>query len=121
MNTHQALSFAYATGPAGGGEEQKDHQPRLRFADRQQLLPSMTIDGLLPGDHEARLVWQLIQHLDLTPLHAGIRSVQGRPGRPATDPRILTALWLYAALEGIASARAVELLCTDHPAFRWLC
>jgi hypothetical protein len=30
------------------------------------------------------------------------------------------ALWLYATLEGVGSARALDWLCSNHNAFRWL-
>jgi hypothetical protein len=31
------------------------------------------------------------------------------------------ALWLYATLEGVGSARAVARLCEEHDAYRWIC
>ncbi|WP_425332356.1 transposase [Rhodoblastus sphagnicola] len=31
------------------------------------------------------------------------------------------ALWLYATVEGVASARQVARLCEEHVAFQWLC
>ena len=31
-------------------------------------------------------------------------------GCPATDPRVLLALWLYATMEGVGSARALDRL-----------
>ena len=42
-------------------------------------------------------------------------------GRPATDPQVVLAVWLYATLEGIGSARAIDRLCQQHAAYRWLC
>ena len=42
-------------------------------------------------------------------------------GSAAIDPQILLALWLYATLEGVGSARAVDRLCTAHVAYQWLC
>ena len=33
----------------------------------------------------------------------------------------LLAVWLYATLEGIGAARAIEHLCEHHAAYRWLC
>ena len=41
-------------------------------------------------------------------------------GRPAIDPRLLVALWLYATLSGFTSARELADLCLRHDAFRWL-
>jgi transposase len=96
-------------------------QPRLRCADRQTLLAAIPLEDLLPPDHLARTVWQFVQGLDLTSLLETSGSVEGRPGRPAIDARIWVALWLYATLEGIGSARAVAGLCLEHHGFRWLC
>jgi hypothetical protein len=31
------------------------------------------------------------------------------------------AVWLYATMEGIGSARAIDRLCQQHAAYRWLC
>ena len=96
-------------------------QPRLRLADRTHLLPPMPLDDLLTDDHQARVVWRFVEGLDLTDLYARIRSIEGHPGRPPADPRLLIALWLAATLEGVGSARALDYLCTHHHAFRWLC
>ena len=102
--------------PAGGG------LPRLRFAERNQIAwRPVSLDGLLPDDHRARLVWRFVEALDLTALHATIKAVDGRPGHPPADPRIMLALWLYATVEGIGSAREVARLCEEHIAFQWLC
>src|SRR5215204_1236464 len=94
--------------------------PRLRRADRQQIIPAMPLEDLLDTDHQARLVWDFCQGLDLTPLYDSIRSRVGGPGHPALDPLIGVALWLYATLEGVGSARALAWLCVNHHAFRWL-
>jgi len=96
--------------------------PRVQRPNRGQLeLRSVDLDGLLPEDHQARLVWEFVEGLDLRPLYDGIRAVAGHPGRPPIDPAILMALWLYATLDGVGSARAVERLCEVHDAYRWLC
>lgn len=94
--------------------------PRLRQVDRQQIIPAMPLEDLLDTDHQARLVWNFCQGLDLTPLYDQVRSRVGGPGHPALDPLIGVALWLYAVLEGISSARALAYLCEYHNAFRWL-
>jgi len=59
--------------------------------------------------------------MDLSPLYEAIRSVEGRAGRPPIDPAILMALWLYATIDGVGSARALGRLCEEHDAYRWLC
>ena len=102
-------------------EELAPGTPRLQRPNRGQLeLRSVDLDGLLPADHRARLVWAFVEGLDLGPLYERIRAVEGHPGRPPIDPAILTALWLYATLEGIGSARALDRLCAEHDAYRWL-
>jgi transposase len=58
--------------------------------------------------------------LELKRFYAAIRAREGRPGRPAIDPRILIALWLYATIDGVGSAREVDRLCQQHDAYRWL-
>jgi transposase len=56
----------------------------------------------------------------MAPLYEQIKAVEGHPGRPATDPRILVALWLYATDEGIASAHKLALRCYDCDPFKWI-
>jgi transposase len=106
--------------PATHSTSAQAPRPRLRTVDRQQLLPALRLEDLLDTDHQARIVWDFVAGLDLSPLYARIRAVEGGPGRPAIDPRILTAVWLYATLEGVGSARALDWLCENHNAFRWL-
>jgi transposase len=107
--------------PPPASEEPLPRQPpRLRCVDRQQLIPAMPLEDLLEAEHQARLVWDFVLSLDLTPLEDQIGSRLGGPGRAALDPRIGLALWLFATLEGVGSARALAELCQDHNAFRWL-
>ncbi len=71
----------------------------MKSPDRSQVDPNpKRIDDLIPPDHTARVVWELVQDLDMTPLYARIKSVEGPAGRPSTDPRILAALWLHATI-----------------------
>lgn len=74
-----------------------------------------------PEDHQARLVWEYVDGVDLAPLYEPIRAVEGRAGRDAIDPKILLALWLYATLDGVGSARQLDRLCRDHVAYQWMC
>jgi transposase len=97
-------------------------EPRLQRPNREQVeLRPVDLEGLLPADHRARIVWDFVEGLDLTPLYAAIKAVEGHAGRPPIDPAILLALWLYATVEGVGSARAVARLCEEHDAYRWLC
>jgi transposase len=95
---------------------------RVKQADRQQLRWDMVdLDSQLSEDHRARAVWAFVSGLDLSEFYARIKARGEVAGRPATDPKILLALWLYATLEGVGSARAVDRLCRHHAAYRWLC
>jgi transposase len=96
--------------------------PRLRQAERRQVsLRPISLEDLLPGDHRARFVWSFAERLDLSALYGAIKAVEGHPGHPPADPRILLALWLYATVEGVGSAREVDRLCREHIGFEWLC
>src|SRR5436309_6259829 len=63
--------------------------PRLRTADRQQLLSPLLIDDLLEPDHSARQVWRFAEGLDLSVLYDRIRARGPTAGRPPIDPRVL--------------------------------
>ena len=95
---------------------------RLVSPNRSQMeLRAVDLEGLLSQDHPARAVWDFVESLDLRPLELQVQSVEGRAGRPATDPRIFMALWLYATVEGVGSARALERLTQQHDAYCWIC
>jgi transposase len=108
--------------PAAPAEECQSGQPRLRYAVRNQIeFRACALNDLLPDDHQARVVWKFVEGLDLSPIYHQIASVVGRPGHPAADPRILFALWLYATLRGVGSARELDRLCEQHVAYMWIC
>jgi transposase len=95
---------------------------RVIGPDRAQLRWDMVdLDSQLPDDHRARLVWAFVEGLDLSEFYDRIKARDAVAGRPATDPRVVLAVWLYATLEGIGSARAIDRLCQQHAAYRWLC
>ena len=96
-------------------------EARVIRADRQQLRWDIVdLDGLLASDHRARIVWSFVESLDLIELYDRVRSREGTAGRPATDPAVLLALWLYATVEGVGSARELERLAGSDIAYRWL-
>ena len=66
-------------------------------------------------------MWSFVEGLDLRPFYDRIKARGETPGRPATDPRILLGLWLYATADGIGSARALARLCEHHTIYRWIC
>ena len=95
---------------------------RLRGAVRNQIeFQQCSLDELLPEEHEARIVWEYVGGLDLSQLRQRIQAVEGGRGQAPADPRILLALWLYATLRGVGSARELNRLCQQHVAYRWIC
>src|SRR5512143_489725 len=103
-------------------EDWMSDEARVKQADRRQLRWDMVdLDSQLSEDHRARAVGAFVSGLKLSEFYARIKARGEVAGRPATDPKILLALWLYATLEGVGSARAVDRLCRHHAAYRWLC
>src|SRR5579862_7637657 len=97
------------------------HDCRLRLPERHQVeMRCLALDQLLPDDHQARLVWAYVESLDLAPFYQLIRARQGTAGRDANDPRILLALWLYATIDGVGSARQLDQLCRESLPYQWL-
>ncbi|MCG8583741.1 MAG: transposase [Pirellulales bacterium] len=47
--------------------------------------------------------------------------MEGGAGRDAVDPKILMALWMFATIEGVSSARHLDRLCTRDVAYMWIC
>lgn len=97
-------------------------QVRLRKPDRQQVTIRVECDDeLIPQVHQARVIWSVVEKLDLSAFHEPIKARDGVCGRDATDPMLLVALWLYAATRGVGSARELARLCTEGNPYRWLC
>ncbi len=95
---------------------------RMRYAVRNQVeFQQCAVDELLPEDHPARIVWAYVCSVDLSELCERIQAVEGGPGQAPADPRILLALWLYATLRAVGSARELNRLCQLHAAYRWIC
>ncbi len=97
-------------------------KPRLRVPHRDQVEFTWTsLDDRLDPDSQARVVWTMVCRLDHDAWLADIKAVEGHVGRDATDPRLLVALWVFATLKGVGSARELERLCKNHLAYQWLC
>jgi transposase len=107
MNTEPSLSLGLA---------------RVKRPQRHQVKwRPVSLDQCLPSDHQARLVWQYVDSLDLSALYHKIKAVTGAVGRDAVDPKILLALWMFATIEGVSSARQIARLCERDLAYQWIC
>jgi transposase len=107
MNTHTA------NGPG---------RARVKRPERQQVeWRPLALDQCLPSDHRARVVWAYVDALDLSSVYDQIQAVEGGAGRDAVDPKILLALWMFATIEGVSSARQLDRLCQRDLAYMWIC
>lgn len=96
--------------------------PRIVEANRKQLeLRTFDLEATIPSDHRARAIWAVVERLDLSLFYDAIRARGSQPGRAATDPKVLVALWVYATAEGVGSARQLDRLCKTDDAYRWIC
>lgn len=95
---------------------------RLRRAVRDQLLMQVgCCDELIPQSHQARVIWAVVQKLDLSLFYEPVKAREGVCGRDTTDPAILISLWLYANTRGVGSARELDRLCKESRPYQWLC
>ncbi|HET9145376.1 MAG TPA: transposase [Sphingomicrobium sp.] len=78
------------------------------------------LDGLLPDNHLARFIWQVLTSIDFGDLEATYPSIAGGPGRSPFHPRVLVALWTYAMTQGMEEAATIAEACHLRDDFRWL-
>jgi len=99
--------------------------PRLRKPERHQVeMQFLSLDQLLEPDHPARAIWAAVKRLDLSRWLNLVKAVEGSAGRAATDPALLVAVWVYATVNGVGSARHLATLCDPvqgQLGYRWLC
>jgi transposase len=94
----------------------------LRQPDRAQVvLEPVCLEEQLSAEHPARLIWDVVRHLDLGAFYTPILARGSEPGRPATDPQLLVARGCTATVDGIGNGRRLDRLCREHDAYKWLC
>jgi transposase len=95
--------------------------PRVVKPVRNQLsLEPTDLEALVPDDHPVRAIWALTERLDLSEFYDEIEARGSAPGRSATDPQVMLALWLFANSEGVGSARLLDRLCDRDAPYRWI-
>lgn len=92
------------------------HEPKRDQGEIRFEIP----DDVLPPDHRARLLWEVLGRLDLSAFLDGAKAVEGRAGRTIQSPRMKLTLWCYAISCGIGSAREIERRTETDLAFRWI-
>ncbi len=75
------------------------------------------LDEVLPPDHTARLLDEILGQIDWSRWEA---DYHGRLGQPPIHPRVLAAVLLYGLLMRIRSSRALEDALQMRLDFRWL-
>ena len=107
--------------PVIDSEPTRPEQARVVRPQRGQVeWAPRDLEAVLPEDHPARAIWAYLERLDLSGFYRSIQAVLAGPGRSATDPQVLLALWLLATVEGVGSARQLSRLCECQDAYRWL-
>ena len=97
-------------------------QVRLSLPQRSQgEWREFSLETFVRQDDRVRIVWRYVETLDLNPLYEKIQAVLGKPGRDAVDPRILLALWLFATIDSVSSARELARLTERDLAYMWIC
>ena len=86
--------------------------------DHPTLLPT-DVRLWLPEDHLVWFVLELVQRLDISGIEERIRAKDPR-GTPPYDPRMMTALLVYAYAVGVFSSRRIERATYEDVAFRIL-
>ena len=74
----------------------------------------------LPTDHRARMLWRVVERLDLSEFLADAMAFEGRQGRDQTSVRMLLTLWLYAISVNVGSGREIERRLKSDAAFQWI-
>ena len=74
-------------------------------------------ENVIPADDSVRLLDQIVEEMDLTPL---MRAYSKLGRKPATAPSTMLKVLLYANMENIYSSRAIESACKRDINFIWL-
>ena len=83
-----------------------------------ELFVAGSLEELLPEDSVARAIWMGLEQLDFG-AYDGLYQ-NDEEGRPALNPRGLTAVWTLALLRGVTSSIRLASLCGQDLEFRWL-
>ncbi len=97
-------------------------QLQLRQPNRDQFTyAAIEVERLVPADHLVRAIWELSGMLDLSGFAAHLETRKESAGRPAWDPRLLVAIWIWAYSERMSSAREIARQSRYRPELEWLC
>lgn len=88
----------------------------VEYQQEQQFLLTPSLSDMIPSDHLARLVNDVVDMLDIK----GILMRYREGGRPAYHPRMLLKVIIYGYAAGIRSSRKLAKALETDIAFMWL-
>lgn len=94
--------------------QQKNYNSGIK---NYQLFLPLNYEVIIPENDSVRLLSLIMEELDYTELYKAY-SREGR--KPATEPKILAKVMIYAYMEFIYSSRKIELACRRDVNFMWL-
>lgn len=83
----------------------------------QLKIDEIFAEKVIPADDSVRLLDEIIEEMDYTPL---MRAYKRTGRRPATNPVTMLKILVYAVMQGIFSSRAIALACKRDINFIWL-
>jgi transposase len=89
---------------------------RAYTTEQGELIPTY-LSEWVPDDHEARLVSDIVDQLDLS----AITEKYAKRGEEAYHPSMLLKLWFYGYTTGVFTSRKLQKAINENIPFRWLC
>ena len=83
----------------------------------QLLIDERFAEKVIPANDSVRLLDRIVEEMDLSELERAY-DVRGR--KPATEPRIMLKILLYANMENIYSSRRIQASCQRDINYIWL-
>jgi transposase len=84
----------------------------------QAVLFPQSLEQIIEGDNEVRLIDLFAESIDLTTFHFQVK--QSSEGRPPYHPKDLLKLYVYGYLNSVRSSRALERECKRNIEVMWL-
>lgn len=88
----------------------------VNYQQNQQFLLPPSLDELLPKNHLARLVSEIVENLDIE----NVKDKYNDLGRPAYHPKMMIKILFYGYAVGIRSSRRLAKALETDIAFMWL-
>ena len=90
--------------------ERPTRKARRREPVREQaVIPYELPESTLAPSHAARVLWRVLETLDLGEFERSVKGVEGKAGHPTHAPRMLLCLWRYGQ-DACASERACAVV-----------